>query len=107
VPTDDFTQIDTKGLSMTLAEKIVASLTQSNFDETWLDRIIDQGTSKLTHFFSQCVEIESNNELGWHSVKSCGTQTDFRVVKSFDFSMAQLSNSFKKENAPELSDSFI
>ena len=44
----NFSQIDTKNTQLTLAEKMALVCNQASFDGNWVDRVIDQGTAKLT-----------------------------------------------------------
>lgn len=40
--------IDTKNTQISLAEKMALICNQTSFDGNWVDRVIDQGTAKLT-----------------------------------------------------------
>jgi hypothetical protein len=45
-------RIDTKITKLTLAEKMAILCNRTSFDGYWVDRVIDQGTARLTQFLS-------------------------------------------------------
>ena len=45
-------QIDTKITKLTLAEKMAVLCNRGSFDGYWVDRVVDQGTARITQFLS-------------------------------------------------------